>query len=275
MRVSVGTFAIWPSYYPEYCPGGWPSKKKRELHMSTSPMLFVHIGAGTLGLLAGASAMVFRKGSQRHRLSGNVFVIGMLTLAVSGVLLALLKHKMGDVVGGTLTFYLVFTAWLTARHKDGKPGILDWGALVIALGLVAVTLAWGIAAANSPTGTKNGYPVWTYAFLGIVPLLAATGDVRMMVRGGIAGSQRLARHLWRMCYALFIASASVFLARPHLFPAFFRSSGLLIALTVLPLLLMLFWLVRVRYANGTGASPKLTPMQSATGVAQGYQDIRG
>jgi len=54
----------------------------------------------------------------------------------------------------------------------------------------------------------------------------------MMVRGGISGTKRLARHLWRMCFALFIASASVFLARPHLFPAIFRKSGLLVLLTV-------------------------------------------
>jgi hypothetical protein len=49
-----------------------------------------------------------------------------------------------------------------------------------------------------------------------------------------------------MCSGLFIAAASVFLARPHLFPAFMQKSGALIFLTVLPLLLMLFWFVRVR-----------------------------
>jgi hypothetical protein len=70
------------------------------------------------------------------------------------------------------------------------------------------------------------------------------------VRRGISGTQRLARHLWRMCFALFIAAASIFLARQRLFPAFMRKTGVLYFLSFLPLILMIFWLVRVRFANG-------------------------
>jgi hypothetical protein len=58
-----------------------------------------------------------------------------------------------------------------------------------------------------------------------------------------------------MCFAWFIASASIFLARPHLFPVFFRKSGLLILFTVLPLVLMFFWLVRVRFAKAYRKKP--------------------
>ena len=43
-----------------------------------------------------------------------------------------------------------------------------------------------------------------YFFLGSIALLAAVGDVRMLVRGGISGTQRLMRHFWRMCFALFL-----------------------------------------------------------------------
>jgi hypothetical protein len=75
------------------------------------------------------------------------------------------------------------------------------------------------------------------------------GDVRMLVRRGISGSHRIARHLWRMCFALFIAAGSIFLARQHLFPAFMRKTGMLVFLSVLPLLLMIFWLIRVRVTN--------------------------
>jgi hypothetical protein len=40
-----------------------------------------------------------------------------------------------------LTFYLVATAWATARRRDGKTGILDWVALLVAwaLGTLVVT----------------------------------------------------------------------------------------------------------------------------------------
>jgi hypothetical protein len=63
------------------------------------------------------------------------------------------------------------------------------------------------------------------------------------------GTQRIARHLWRMCFALFIASASIFLARQQLFPALFRKTGALYLLSFLPIILMIFWLIRVRFAK--------------------------
>jgi uncharacterized membrane protein len=217
--------------------------------MRFSPILLSHISAGTLGLLSGAVAMFFRKGSHRHALAGKVFVISMLSMAASGAYMAFMKSQPGNVVGGTFTFYLVATAWMTARRGDGKTTTLDWGALLVALAVAAVDMTFGLQATNSPTGMKHGYPPGPYFFMGSVAVLASVGDVRMLVRGGISGTQRIARHLWRMCFGLFIASASVFLARQHLFPAFLRTTGVLFFLSILPLLLMIFWLLRVRITN--------------------------
>jgi len=212
-----------------------------------SPMLLMHICAGTLGLLSGAVAISLRKGSGRHRVAGNVFVVSMLCLSASGVYMATLKHQPGNILGGALTFYLVATAWRIARRREGETEIFDWGALLVVLAVGVANVTFGFEAAHSPTGLKYGYPVGPYVFLGSVALIAAAGDVRMLVRGGLSGAQRIARHLWRMCFAWYIASASIFLARPHLFPAFFQKIGLLYFLTVLPLLLMIFWLIRVLF----------------------------
>jgi hypothetical protein len=52
-----------------------------------------------------------------------------------------------------------------------------------------------------------------------------------------------------MCFALFIASSSIFLARQHLFPALVRKTGVLFFLSFLPLMLMIFWLIRVSLSN--------------------------
>jgi fatty acid desaturase len=71
----------------------------------------------------------------------------------------------------------------------------------------------------------------------------------MLLRQGISGGQRVARHLWRMCFALFIAAASIFLARQQLFPGLLRKTGVLFLLSLLPLLLMIFWLVRVLFTR--------------------------
>ena len=187
--------------------------------MSYSPVLLLHIVSGTLGMLSGFVAVFLRKGSRQHTLAGNVFVVSMLTLSATGAYLALMKSQRGNVLGGTLMFYLVITEWMTARRKDGPTRTFDWVALVIVLAVAAVNLTYGLEAAMSPTGLKHEYPPGPYFFLGSVAVLATMGDVRMLVRGGISGTQRLARHLWRMCFALFIAASSIFLARQQIFPA--------------------------------------------------------
>lgn len=217
--------------------------------MSSSPILLFHICAGTVGVLSGFAAVSFRKGSRRHRVAGNVFFISMLTLGASGSYMGFMKHQVLNVSMGVLTCYLVTTAWMTARRRDGGVGIFDWGALLVPLAVGASLVAYGIAAANSQTGLRDRAPAVPYFIFGSVALLFAVGDVRMLVRGGVSGTQRLARHLGRMCFALFIAAASIFLARPHLFPALLRKTGVLFLLSFLPLILMIFWLIRLRFAN--------------------------
>ena len=125
-------------------------------------------------------------------------------------------------------------------------------------------LSWmdGFKVVRSGMNSQGGVPVGMTFFMGSVMLLAAAGDVRMLVRGGVFGAKRIQRHLWRMCFGLFIAAGSFFLGpsnRPlrllsavglgqHLSPALF-STSLYLALTLLPLILLIFWLVRVRFAS--------------------------
>src|SRR5262245_7800114 len=223
--------------------------------MRLSPILLLHICAGTLGFLSGGVAAFLRKGSRRHGLAGNVFVVSMLTLSATGLYMAFMKSQPGNILGGALTFYLVTTAWMTARRRDGLPGIRDWIALLAGAAVAGVGMTYGIAAATSQTGLKQGAPAGEYFFLGSVALLAAAGDIRMLVRGGVSGVQRVARHLWRMCFAWFVAAGSIFLARQHLFPVFFRKAGLLFFLSFLPLMVMVFWLIRVRITKADRKKP--------------------
>ncbi len=225
--------------------------------MTHSPLLLLHIASGTVGMLSGFVAVFLRKGSRRHALAGSVFVVSMLCLSSSGTYLATVKHQPSNILGGALTFYLVVTAWMTARRRDGAPGIFDWGALLIVLGVAAAEVTFGFEAAMSPTGMKYDNPPWPYFIFGFVAALAFVGDVRMLARGGIAGTQRLARHLWRMCFALFVAAVSIFLARQQLFPAFLQKTGALVFLSFLPLILLVFWMLRVRFAKAYITNAKL------------------
>jgi len=206
--------------------------------------------------------MTFRKGSPRHVLAGRVFVASMLIMGVFAVYLAITRHQPSNIGGGILTFYLIGTAWLTARRRDGETSRFDWVVLLIPLAIGVLLWMNGVKVLRSGASSQGGVPVGMMFFMGSVCLLAAAGDVRMLVSGGVAGAKRIARHLWRMCFGLFIASGSFFLGpsnRPlrllssvgvgkYLSPALF-STTLYLILTLLPLILLIFWLVRVRFAN--------------------------
>src|SRR4029077_19344610 len=228
--------------------------------MPYSPILVVHICAGTLGLLSGTAAMSFPKGSPRHVMSGRFLGASMLTRGVVAVYLAITRHQPNNIGGGILTVYLIGTAWLTARRRDGERSRFVWILVLIPLALGIPPRMNGIKVVRSGASSQDGVPVGMSFFMGSVMLLAAAGDVRMLVRGGVFGAKRIARHLWRMCFGLFIAAGSFFLGpsnRPlrllsavgigqHLSPALF-STSLYLILTILPLLLLIFWLVRVSF----------------------------
>jgi hypothetical protein len=76
--------------------------------------------------------------------------------------------------------------------------------------------------------------VQVYFGSGFVALLAVAGDVRMIVRGGIFGAQRIARHVWRMCTVSFVASGSFFQGQRQVFPPAVRNTPILPILTFLP-----------------------------------------
>src|SRR5467141_2808333 len=230
--------------------------------MSYSPTLIVHICGGSLGLLSGTAAMCFRKGSNRHMLAGRVFVASMLTMGAFAAYLAIVRNQPNNIGGGILTVYLIGTAWLTARRRDGETSRLDWVLLLIPLANGILSWMTGVKVLRSGHSSLDGVPVGMLLLMGSVMMLAAAGDVRMLVRGGVFGAKRIARHLWRMCFGLFIASGSFFLGpsnRPlrllstvglgKYLPRALFSIGLYLVLTILPLVLLVFWLVRVRFMS--------------------------
>lgn len=212
-----------------------------------SPLALFHIFNGFAGLLSGAVAMSLRKGSRWHTLAGRVFVVSMLSMSGSAAYSALVDPH-GEVINvlmGVLTFYLVATAWLTARRQRPQAGLVDWVAFAVVAALAVSLANYGLAAANSPTGTIDGQPAGMFFAFGLVATFAAVLDLRMIRRGGVSGAQRLTRHLWRMCAALFIAVGSFFLGQQQFFPEAVRYTFLLAVPSLVVIASLWYWLLRV------------------------------
>jgi uncharacterized membrane protein len=226
------------------------------------PLLVLHVSAGVLAMFAGAAAMSFRKGSRWHGMAGDVFVVSMIIMGACAFPLALMKHDMNNLFGGILAIYLVSTAWFAARRNDHdmRSGVFEWGGFLFALIIGSLIVVHGWQKATGQVG-DDGTPTFMSFFLGSIILLAAVGDLRVIFRG-ISGRRRITRHLWRMCFGWFFASGSFFLGpnnRPlrllsaiGLRQQIFRTllgEEVLLFLAVVPLLLLIFWLVRVRFTN--------------------------
>src|SRR5436190_14848353 len=218
------------------------------LFAAANVILFLHIAGGTVGIISGAVALLSRKGGRWHRMAGTVFLVSMLIMATIGAVTSpfLPVPSMPNVVAGTLTFYLVATGWMAIKRKNGVIGRVEKGGLGVAVAVVAAGAIFILMAMNSPTGTIGKTPPQAFYVFALVGAIAAVGDLKMILRGGISGSARIARHLWRMSAALTISSGSFFLGQQRIMQAFMRGSPWLFAPVIAPLLLMVFWLIRVR-----------------------------
>ncbi|MFZ5844507.1 MAG: DUF2306 domain-containing protein [Pseudomonadota bacterium] len=212
-------------------------------------MKTLHIVTGLLALLAGAIALYAAKGNRWHRQAGTVFVYAMLLMSASGAIMAALQPQRTSVVAGALAFYLVLSAWLTVRGPT--PRWLDRTLALTGAGIGCAGISIGVITMNQPRGLLDGLPAAPAFMFGVVALIAAVFDVRKL-RYGVVGGQRMTRHLWRMCLALMLAAASFFLGQARLFPAPLNHPLLLASPVILVLLVMLFWLIRIRFFPAHG-----------------------
>jgi hypothetical protein len=208
--------------------------------------LLVHVGAGTVGLVTGFVAVLAAKGGSLHRKTGSIFVYAMMTMGLVASAIALYEGRFSLAIGGPFTAYLVFTAMTTVRPLDGETRTLAIALMLLAFTLAFVDIGVGVVALGRSMMMVDGVPAPMVVFIGSVALAAAVGDMRLIRAGRIQGAKRIARHLWRMCFGLFVASGSFFLGQMRFLPSALRIPWLLSIPALAPLALLLYWMWRVR-----------------------------
>jgi len=226
-------------------------------------LLPVHILGGIVALACGYVALYAVKGAALHRKSGMGFVIAMITMSLTGALIAAVKPDRGSMIAGALTFYFVVTGVLAVKRIDSARRIemiaMIW-ALVI--GSFAIWAGWWLA----QRGRMEAPPMFLFA---ILSLAGAIGDWRMLRGGELTGKPRLKRHLWRMCFAMWVAAASFFWGPPNRVPEIIRIPALLPIPVLTPIVVMFYWLWRMRgrkAVRGVVTTAPLVQMDNAVKV---------
>ena len=228
------------------------------LHVGAGIILWLHIAGGTLGILSGTAALIFRKGSRLHRLAGHVFFASMLVMASIGAAVAPFlqtaqgEPKMFDSLAGAFTCYLVATSWMTVRRKAGTTGRFEIVACIAVVMLAVGAVLFGLEARGSSNGLFGGYPAQSYFTFASMFALAAAFDIKVVLQRGISGTPRISRHVWRMGLALFVAVGSFFLGQQRVMPESIQGSSLLTIPPLAVLLVIAFWLVKLRLAKFLG-----------------------
>ena len=208
--------------------------------------VLVHIAGGLVAILAGTAAAGFKKGTTRHKYAGYLFILAMTIMAVPAGWISYLDSKPFDVLSSVLTIYMIITGLLAFRASTGcaSLALMCLAMLCIAgyLWLELATQITGNRATDAPLGAG-------YVFATIL-VLALWGDLttrrRLLSKQKLSRQKLVVRHLWRMNTGFFMATFNLFGVRPHLFPEWMQSSGLLMLLAFAPLLLMAFWTWRVK-----------------------------
>ena len=208
----------------------------------------LHIAAGALALLGGYVALFTSKGAPLHRRAGRVFYFTMLGMCAAGLTIAIVRDVALriNVPAALLTASLVVTGLTTLRAPTTVSRVADRiaTAVTLGIGIVMVMLAYEALAVE---GKRNSLLAFPAILFGTVGLLAAAGDLRLARSGRpLAGTARLARHLWRMTFALFIAAMSFFIGQARVIPEPIRIMPLLAVPVLAVLASLIYWMWRLR-----------------------------
>lgn len=195
-------------------------------------MLIFHIIAGSILFISGVGALTFAKGGRLHRITGNVFFFSLLLMAGSAAFLA------QDPVIAFASIYFAATGWVVALRPPKQIGVFDILAF-IAISLICSRYFY-VAFTSEP-----GFMTTMFTIFGSVALIAALLDLNMIMRGGLSGAHRIARHLWRMCYAMLGAVMS-FVANTSSVWSDFIPEDLPIYLMIV---VMFYWLIKVLFSK--------------------------
>ena len=219
------------------------------MHLGANALLWTHIAGGAVGMVTGVIALAVRKGQRVHRAAGSVFFVAMFAAYAIGAGVApfLDTGQRPNFVAGIMALYLLVSGAMAARRRDARAGGPEVIGLIVALSITVAGVIFLRMGAASPSGTVDGSPPQAFFLFTIAGAFAAAGELHVLVRKQLSNVSRIARHLWRMCFSLFIASGSFFLGQQQVFPEALQDSALLYAVALSPLPVMLFWLSKVRF----------------------------
>lgn len=225
--------------------------------------LGLHITAGIVGLIAGFAVIFLQKGSVTHKNTGWVFLLAMLVLGLTGSIIAYAKHIPLSMLNGMLLCYLLLTSLTTIRAVSTVSSLLNKALIGLASVLVAGYGYYFYLAVGISPAKLAGFSPAAYAVFGMITAYALAEDLVVKFSASVSRRMTLIRHLWRMLFVLFMATAAVFLGQAKLFPVTLVQSGAIFMPVVFVLLSLFYWLFKVFFISADNKQRKTRSTQTS------------
>jgi uncharacterized protein (DUF2141 family)/uncharacterized membrane protein len=159
------------------------------------PLLALHIAGGTSALVAGAVAMIARKGGRNHGIAGIIYFWSMAAVCSSAVGMCILHPQQFLFYVAIFSFYLTFSGRRIAARKrvDARAARLDWTAAIVAAIGGSIMLTRGMMALVQ--GMDFGAVGMTF---GVLCAMFAVRDMRSFVQPPAEKMHWFFTHLTRM-----------------------------------------------------------------------------
>lgn len=205
-----------------------------------------HIFSGAIALLAGYAVIICPKGKASHKYLGRLYVISILVLGLTGTYIAVLRDVPLSTMNGLVLCYFVLSSLNTAWQPANRINVYDKVLFVIAI-LITIGFAWYSYQTTQVYGGKlGGFGIQAYLAFGSVMLFSTVADYRYIRLGGLKGSSKLIRHLWRMFFPLLMSTAAFFLGQSRHLPSALQSIEFILLPVVFVLLSALYWAIKVK-----------------------------
>lgn len=172
--------------------------------------LYAHIASGTVAFIAAPVALIVKKGANNHRLFGKIYFWAMALVALSAIILSVLRSNIFLFCVAFFAFYLVASGyrWLWRKNPNQKPELLDWFIHITASVFNGGLLVIGILKLVQDTGNAFGY---ISALFGLIGLSFCRTNIRQLLNPPKGKAAWLYNHLGGMIGG-YIATVSAFSA---------------------------------------------------------------
>ena len=144
-------------------------------------------------MICALMAVSSKKGSNFHRKVGRIYTLGMATIGVTAIPMAIISDKMFLFLIALFSSYLVFAGWRFAVNRSGKPSKLDWVAACSML-LTAITMYVGAYIIST-----EGNDIWvTLTVFATIAAGIGLADMKSHISRRTIGNKRISRHLTNM-----------------------------------------------------------------------------